>query len=200
MKKNNYFLNFLKSYRNIFFKVLFFEILYSIQFKELLPKIKIQNSSKRTDTVPCIYYFLHEISKFLKKKKIKSIVDIGSGYGRVVNFISLKNKIKSHGIEYDKEVFKFALKEKKVKVNLYCGDVFSFNLKKLKSNCFILVDPFKKISDNKKLLFKIKKLYPGKKKYVVSVNNSKGKFPNEFKLIYSIIGSKTRTLKIFEIN
>lgn len=200
MKKNNYFLNFLKSYHNIFFKVLYFEIFYSIRFKELLPKIKIQNSSKRTDTVPCIYYFLHEISKFLKKKNIKSIVDIGSGYGRVINFISLKNNIKSHGIEYDKEVFKFALKIKKDKVNLYCGDVFSFNLKKLKSKCFILIDPFKKSNDHKKILFKIKKLYPGKKKYIISVNNPKGKFPNEFKLIYSIIGSKTRTLKIFETN
>ena len=200
MKKNNYFLNFLRSYHNIFFKVLYFEIFYSIRFKELLPKIKIQNSLKRTDTVPCIYYFLHEISKFLKKKDIKSIVDIGSGYGRVVNFISLKNKIQSHGIEYDKDVFKFALKVKKAKVNLYCGDVFSFNLKKLKSKCFILVDPFKGAKDNKKILFKIKKLYPREKKYVISVNNSKGKFTNEFKLIYSIIGSKTRTLKIFEIN
>jgi SAM-dependent methyltransferase len=200
MKKNNYFLNFLRSYRNIFFKVLYFEILYSIRFKKLLPKIKIQNSSKRTDTVPCIYYFLHEISKFLKKKNINSIVDIGSGYGRVVNFISLKNKIKSHGIEYDKEVFKFALKTKKNKVNLYCGDVFSFNLKKLKSKCFILVDPFKKSNDNKKILLKIKKLYPGEKKYVISVNNPKQNFPNDFKLIYYIIGSKTRTLKIFEVN
>ena len=118
----------------------------------------------------------------------------------MVNFISLKNKIKSHGIEYDKEVFRFALKVKKAKVNLYCGDIFSFNLKKLKTKCFILVDPFKRPNDNIKILFKIKKLYPGKKKYVISVNNPKGKFPNEFKLIYSIIGSKTRVLKIFEIN
>ena len=200
MKKNNYFLNFFKSYHNIFFKVLYFEVFYSIRFKELFPKIKIQNSLTRTDTVPCIYYFLHEISKFLKKKNIKSIVDIGSGYGRVVNFISLKNNIKSHGIEYDKEVFTFALKIKNHKVNLYCGDIFSFNLKKLKSKCFILVDPFKKSNDNKKILFKIQKLYPGKKKYIISVNSPKKKFPNEFKLIYSIIGSKTRTLKIFEIN
>jgi SAM-dependent methyltransferase len=200
MKKNNYFYNFLRSYHNIFFRVLYFEIFYSIRFRELLPKIKIQNSAKRTDTVPCIYYFLHEISKFLEKRDIKSIIDVGSGYGRVVNFISLKNKITCHGIEYDKEVFKSALKIKKKKVNLYCGDVLTFNLKKLKSKCFILVDPFKKANDNKKFLSKIKKIYPRDKKYVISINNSKGKFSNEFKLIHSIIGSKTRTLKIFEIN
>ena len=110
MKKINYFFNFIQSYKNLFFQVFFFEIFYSLRFKELIPLMKVHNHKTRTDTVPCIYYFLHEISKFLKKKDIKSIVDIGSGYGRVVNFITLKNNIKSHGIEYDKEVFKFALK------------------------------------------------------------------------------------------
>ena len=200
MKKNNYFLNFFRSYRNIFFKVLYFEIFYSIYFKELLPKIKIQNSSTRTDTVPCVYYFLHEISKFIKKNDIKSIIDIGSGYGRVVNFISLKNKIKCYGIEYDKEVHKYALKIKKRKVNLYCGNVLTFNIKKLKSKCFILFDPFKTLKDNKEFLYKVKKIYPKKKKYIISINNSKEQFSREFKLVHSIIGSKTRKLKIFEIN
>ena len=93
MKKNNYFFNFLRSYHKIFIKVLWFELFYSIYFKEVLPKIKIQNSSKRTDTVPCVYYFLDEISKFIKKKKIKSVVDIGSGYGRVVNLFAQKIKL-----------------------------------------------------------------------------------------------------------
>ena len=119
MKKNNYFFNFLRSYHKIFIKVLWFELFYSIYFKEVLPKIKIQNSSKRTDTVPCVYYFLDEISKFIKKKKIKSVVDIGSGYGRVVNFICSKNKIKCYGIEYDKEVFASALKNKKKKLSYF---------------------------------------------------------------------------------
>ena len=131
MKKTNYFFNFISSYNKIIFKVIFFEIFYSIRFFELLPKIKVQNNYFRTDTVPCIYYFLHEISKFLKIKKIKSVVDIGSGYGRVVNFISQKNNIKSYGIEYDKEVFKSSLKIKSENINLYCGDATTFNLQKL---------------------------------------------------------------------
>ena len=198
MKKTNYFLNFIRSYHNIFLKVLFFEIVYSIKFKELLPQIKVQNNSKRTDTVPCVYYFLHQISKFLKKKKIKSIVDIGSGYGRVVNFISAENGIKSHGIEYDKEVFKAANLIKKDKVFLYCGDVFKFDIGSFNSKCFILVDPFKKVKDRNKFLHKLKKIYPGRKKYIIAVNNYKGKFPKNFKEVYAIIGSKTRSLKIFE--
>ena len=200
MRKTNYFLNFIRSYHRIFLKVLFFEIFYSIRFREFLPKIKVQNNSNRTDTVPCVYYFLHEISKFLEKNSVKSVVDIGSGYGRVVNFISSINKIKSYGIEYNKEVFKVASKFKKKNVNLYCGDVFNFDMKKFKSKCYILVDPFKKIEDRNKFLYKVKKIYPGEKKFIIAVNNYKGRFPNQFKLIYSIIGSKTRALKIFEIS
>ena len=198
MKKTNYFFNFIKSYHKIFFKVLFFEIFYTIRFIEFLPRIKVQNNSVRTDTVPCIYYFLHEISKFLRKKNISSIVDVGSGYGRVVNFISLINKIKSYGIEFDEEVHKTAIKIKKKNVKLYCGDIFNYNIKKFNSKCFILVDPFKKIKDRNKFLSKFKKTFPKKKKYIIAINNYKGKFPREFKLIYSLIGSKTRSLKIFE--
>jgi len=200
MKIYNYFLNFFRSYHAIFLKVFWFEIFYSVVFKEPLPKIKIQNNSNRTDTVPCIYYFLHEISKFIKEKKITSVVDIGSGYGRVVNFISKMNKIKCYGIEYDKDVFQSALKIKNKNVKLYCGDALSFNIKKFKSKCFILVDPFKKAKDNKQFLSKIKKLYPKEKKYVISVNYSKGKFSNQLKTIHSTIGSNTRRLKIYEVN
>ena len=200
MKTNNYFFNFFRSYHRIFFKVFWFEIFYSVVFKELLPKIKIQNNSKRTDTVPCIYYFLHEISKFIKEKEITSVVDIGSGYGRVVNFISKINKIRCYGIEYDEDVFRFASKIKNKNVKLYCGDAFNFNLKRFKSKCFILVDPFKKAKDNKQFISKIKKLYPKEVKYVISVNYSKGKFSNKLKTIHSIIGGKERNLKIYKIN
>ena len=199
MKKTNYFFNFIKSYHKIFLKVLFFEIFYTLRFKEFLPKIKVQNNSIRTDTVPSIYYFLHVISKFIKKKNIKSVVDIGSGYGRVVNFISSVNKIKSYGIEFDKDVHKSALRLKKKKVKLYCGDVFNFDIKKFNSQCFILVDPFKRVKDRNKFLSKIKKIFPKKIKYVIAINNYKGKYPKDFKLIQSITGSKTRTLKIYKL-
>ena len=196
MKKTNYFFNFIKSYHKIFFKVLFFEIFYTIRFNEFLPKIKVQNNSLRTDTVPSIYFFLHEVSKFLRKKNIKSIVDVGSGYGRVVNFISAINKIKSYGIEYDKEVHKSALKYKNINVKLYCGDIFGYDLQRFNSKCFILVDPFKRVKDRNKFLKRIKKIFPKQKKYVIAINNYKGTFPKDFKLITSIIGSRTRTLKM----
>ncbi len=199
MRKIKYFYNFIRSYHKIFFQVLFFEIIYSIRFKEFLPKIKIQNNLTRTDTVPSIYFFLYEISKFIKNNNIKSIVDVGSGYGRVVNFISSINKIKSYGIEFDAEVHRSALKIKRKNVKLYSGDIFKFDIKKFNSKCFILVDPFQKIKDRNKFLSKVKKIFPKNKKYIIAINNYKGKFPKDFKLIYSLIGSKTRSLKIYEI-
>ena len=58
MKKTNYFLNFIKSYRNIFFKVFLFELFFSIKFKDFFNNIVIHNNEHRTDTVPCVYYFL----------------------------------------------------------------------------------------------------------------------------------------------
>ena len=199
MRKIKYFYNFIRSYHKIFFQVVFFEIIYSIRFKEFLPKIKIQNNLTRTDTVPSVYFFLYEISKFIQKNNIKSIVDVGSGYGRVVNFISSINKIKSYGIEFDEEVHRSALKIKGKNVKLYKGDVFKFDIKKFNSKCFILVDPFQKIKDRNKFLSKVKKIFPKNKKYIIAINNYKGKFPKEFKLIYSLIGSETRSLKIYEI-
>ena len=84
-------------------------------------------------------------------------------------------------------------------MKLYCGDVFNFNIKKLNSQCFILVDPFKRVKDRNKFLTKIKKIFPKKIKYVIAINNYKGKYPKDFKLIQSIIGSKTRTLKIYKL-
>ena len=131
MKKINYFFNFIRSYRKIFIQVFFFEIFYSVKLNELIPLMKVHNHKSRTDTVPCVYFFLHKISKFIKQKNIKSIVDVGSGYGRVVNFVSTFNRIKSHGIEFDKEVHRSALILKNKRVNLYCGDIFNFDLKNL---------------------------------------------------------------------
>ena len=198
MNKSNYFFNFVRAYHRIFLKVLFFEIIYSAKFYEFLPKIKVHNNSKRTDTVPCVYFFLHEISKFLKKENIKSFVDIGSGYGRVVNFLSKKNNIRSYGIEYDKEVFRSSVKKKSAKVKLYCADVFKFDLSKLKSNCYILIDPFKQKNDLIKFLNKLNKIKLDRK-YLITVNLKKFKFPKNYKILYSLVASNDRSLKIFKI-
>lgn len=200
MNKAYYFLNFIKSYKKIFFRVIFYEILYSLLFKELIPRIKIQNNKIRTDTVPCIFFFLHEISRFIKMNKINSIVDVGSGYGRVVKFINYKNKIKAFGIEYDPEVYKESVKFRNKNTKFLCGDIFKFDLSKFKSKCFILVDPFKKKKDLLKFINNVMKITPKKIRFIVAVNIDKKKIPSKCKLIYSIIGSQRRSLRIYKLN
>lgn len=198
MNKTNYFFNFIKSYRNIFFKVFLFELFFSIKFKDFFDNIVIHNNKHRTDTVPCIYYFLFKISKFIKKEKIKSIIDIGSGLGRVINFIHHQNKIKCYGIEFDKNTYKKSLKLANKKIKIYNGDVFEFDFDKTKFECFILVDPFKKNHYKKKFFDKILKLKQ-KKKFLITVNFKQILLPKQFKNVYSLIAGRERSLKIYKI-
>lgn len=198
MKKTNYFLNFIKSYRNIFLKVFLFELFFSIKFKDFFNNIVIHNNEHRTDTVPCVYYFLFKISKFIKKEKIKSIIDIGSGLGRIVNFIYHQNKIKCYGIEFDKNTYKKSLKLSNKKIKIYNGDALEFDFDKTKFECFILVDPFKKNYHKKRFLNKLLKLKQ-KKIFVILINFKQILVPKQFKIVYSLIAGKERSLKIYKI-
>lgn len=200
MKKINYFLNFVKSYRLLFLKVLFFEIYYSLRFRDFIPLMKIHNDKNRTDTVPCVYYFIYMISKFIKKNRITSIVDVGSGYGRVVNSLSVLNKIKTYGIEFDREVHNHSSKIRKKNVRLYCGNIFDFKLSQFKSNCFILIDPFKKSKDSNKFFSRYEKIFKKKIKYLITVNILKNKLHKKYQLIYCLYAGKNRCLKIYKIN
>jgi len=196
-----YLINLLYSYRKISFRVIFFELYYSIKNLELIPITKIHNSNFGTDTIPCIYYFLHKITQFIKKNKIKSVIDLGSGYGRVTNFVYNQNKIKVQGIELEKDVFKKSLLLKKPNIKLHCANILKVNLSNFKSQCFILIDPLKKKKDKKRLINKILKLKKGKKKlYIISVNMDKKVFPKKIKLLEKYIGSEDKSLRIFELN
>ena len=196
-----YLINTLYSYRKILIRVIIFELYYSIKNLELIPKIKFQNSNFKTDTIPCVYYFLFKISQFIKKNKIKSAIDLGAGYGRVTNFVYDQNKIKVQGIELDRDVFKKSLILKKPNIKLHCANILKVNLSNFKSQCFILVDPLKKKRDKKKLVNKILKLKKNKKKiYIISVNMDKKFFSKKIKLLEKYIGSEEKSLRFFEVN
>ena len=55
----------LLKYKKKIFKVGIFEIYYSITMGRLF--YKIYNDEVRADSLPCPYYFLYKISKFVKK-------------------------------------------------------------------------------------------------------------------------------------
>ena len=195
-----YLITTLYSYRKILFRVIIFEIYYSIKNFEIIPNIKLQNSNFGTDTIPCIYYFLFKISQFIKKNKIKSVIDLGAGFGRVTNFIYDENKIKVNGIEFDEEVFKKSLILKKPKVKLYHDDILKVNLSKYNSSCFILVDPLKKKKDKRRLINKILKLKKYKKKlFIIAINMDKKIFLKKIKLLEKYIGSEGKSLRFFEV-
>ena len=84
-------------------------------------------------------------------------------------------------------------------VYFYNGDVFKFNLKKLNPECFVLVDPFKKDNDKIRFLNKLTKEFKNKNKYLILINFNNLRFQKNFRLIKSITGSHSRSIKIFKI-
>ena len=52
-----------------------------------------------------ISYFLKRIKKFVIKKKINHLCDLGSGYGKVLYFFGSLNNYKIDGVELDKEIY-----------------------------------------------------------------------------------------------
>jgi hypothetical protein len=187
-------INLLYSYRKLLIKVIFFEIYYSFKYLEFSPTTKIDKDN------PCSYYFLFKISKFIEERKIKSMFDLGSGYGRILNFIYDRNKIRVGGIELNKNLFDKSLKLKKSKIKIYFGNILSFNFIKFDPQCFILNDPLKTKSDIKKLISKILRFKKKNKDlYVISINMSDKTFPKKFRLLEKYKASKTKSLNFYKI-
>lgn len=165
--------NILLKYRSKFFLVFFIEIIYIFLLRYKGNQFKITNNKNFTDNIPTPYLFLLKIDKFLKGKKIKKIVDIGCGSGRVVYFFSRKNpKLKIDGYEIDKEIYSkvnniFA-RNKRVKI--YNKDVLKKSIK-THYDLYFLADPFKKVNFYN---YFFKKIIKRKKKfYIIIVNNNK---------------------------
>mgnify|MGYP006128109005 FL=1 len=82
-------------FRKKLFKTVFYEIFYRYKYT------KSNHFIKAPDTYPAPYYFIYKISKFIKKKKITGIVDLGCGSGRMTNFLSDTSEAKIFGYEID---------------------------------------------------------------------------------------------------
>lgn len=165
--------NILLKYRSKFFIVFFIEIIYIFLFRYKGNRFKVTNNKNFTDNIPTPYLFLLKIDKFLKEKKIKKIVDVGCGSGRVIYFFSRKNpELNIDGYEIDKEIYSEAndifVKNRKVKI--YNRNVLKYTIK-TNYDLYFLADPFKKLylyNDFFKKILKRKKKF-----YIVIVNNNK---------------------------
>ena len=164
------------NYRFYSIPILIFEIFFSIKYPNKYNKFKYYNSKSSSDPIPCSFYFLKKIEKFLNKKKIKYICDLGSGYGKVLYFFGKIKKYKIDGVELDKEIYVESLSLKNKNIKVYNKNILKFDMSSKKYESFIINDPLKKLSDLKKLINKI--LRTKKKKYLILINLSKEKSNN----------------------
>ena len=67
INKLKFYFSIIKTYKKKLIQILFFEIINTIKFGDTF--YKIHNSDVQTDSLPCPYYFLRKISKFINVKK-----------------------------------------------------------------------------------------------------------------------------------
>ena len=192
-------------YKRRIFKVTIFEIYYSILKRRLY--YKISNHPERTDSIPCPYYFIYKISKFIKKYSISSAADLGSGNGRVVNFLSSKMNVKMYGYEIDKDMFNYSIKDLHINAKIENQDINLINYENLDVDCYILNSPFIKDDMLKNLIQKIflSKKNSKRRYYIIIINVEnilkKIKLNNifeNFKLIKFINAGPSSSFRIYE--
>jgi len=193
MKK---FLDLLISYGFFVIPLFIYELLY-ILLGYKGNSFTVRSNKNLTDTIPCPYFFLSKIYGIIKKKNIKSMLDLGCGNGRVIDFFNKKKKIKFIGIEFFKDASDIC--EKRFKndknINIINKDFFSYDFHKGGHDCYFINDPLKSTSMHNKLIFKIisahkKSIRPY---YLVFVNVKKTKLKiiSDFILLSSFkIGSR----------
>ena len=147
MFKINRLISNLINYRKNILLIIFFEIIYSIKYRVSGNNYKIQNHDSRTDSIPCPYFFIHEIAKFVNEKKISDLIDLGSGFGRITNFLNDNTNASISGFEASFEVFKISIKNKKENVVIKHQDILQADYNNFNFDCYILNDPLKKNND-----------------------------------------------------
>ena len=201
MTKIKFLVSILKSYKKKLIKIFFFEIYYSIKYFLSGNYYKIQNDNLRTDTIPCPYFFIHKISQFINKKKIRSLIDLGCGFGRITNFLSDSTNAAIYGYEVDNKVFDIAIKNKKKNIYIKYQNILSVDYNTLHVECFILNDPLKREIDLENLIKKIElsKYNINKKYYLITINidEKKNYIFKKFKLIKIVSASLTKNIRFY---
>ena len=185
----------LKNYRFYSFTILINEVLFQLIYNKEFNKFKYLNSKFQSDAIPCSYFFLKKINKFISKKNINHFCDLGSGYGKILYFFGVLNRHKIDGVELDKEIYSDSINLKNDNIKIYNEDILKFDLTNTRYDLFILNDPLKKKSDLYKLILKIKESY--NQVYVIFINLDQDKLKCVFEnliIVESTIISKTRNI------
>ena len=184
-----------KNYRLYAFTILINEIIFQFKYNGELNKFKYLDSKFQSDSIPCSYFFLKKIKKFILKNDINYSCDLGSGYGKILYFLGNLNNHKIDGVELDKEIYSYSLTLKNINTKVFNEDILRFDIKSAKYDLFILNDPLKKLEDLKKLIVRIKNFY--NTGYIVLINLDEKKLQSvldDLKIIDSLIISKSRNI------
>ena len=181
----------LLAYKRFLIQVLFFEVYYLlIGYKQ--SSIKILNNDKFTDYIPCPYFFLYKIKKFLLTTDIKSLIDLGCGAGSSLYYFNKQLKINYYGVEYQISIYDGCKKlfQKYDNIKIFNDDFMSFKFIDFNNDCFFINDPLKKIDDFNKLILNIFNANKQLSKVVyfilINVDENKRKIFDGYRLIDSL--------------
>ena len=175
MKLINSIVRIFKEYKIYILIIIFFEIYYFLKnYKGF--KISYSKNQSMADNIPCPYYFLFKINKFLKKRKFNSVIDLGCGSGRIINFINNKYQNKKiTGIEYFNEQYNYAKEifKKSKNISIKKLNFIKINFSKKIYDVYFLSAPFKKKKDFLQFMNKLAKINKIKKKIIIIINYDK---------------------------
>jgi SAM-dependent methyltransferase len=181
----------IKAYKFSLLKVLVYEFLYILKgYKG--NSININLNERITNNIPCPYLFLNQICKFIKKKRLSSMVDLGCGTGRSIFFFNKNYKINYFGIEFFKTTYLKCIKifENNKNIVISNEDFMNFNFLKIENDCYFINDPLKKLDEFEVLINKILLINNERKKLVffvlININQEKLKLFKEYELIDSL--------------
>lgn len=187
--------NIFRNYHLYSVPILIYEIIFQFKYNSALNKFKYLDSDFLSDSIPCPYFFLKKIEKFIKKNKISHACDLGSGYGKILYFLGILNDNKIDGVELEKEIYLESLNLQNRNIKIFNEDILKFDVNNTKYDLFILNDPLKKMENLHELIIKIKKLYNQGYFIFVNLNQEKIKCISEnLNMIDSFIISKNKNI------
>ena len=189
-----------KNYRLYSITVLLNEAIYYQRYNNAFNKFKYLNSNFLSDSIPCSYFFLKKIKKFIIKNNIEFSCDLGSGYGKILYFLGILNNFKIHGVELEKEIFLESTKLENKNIRVFNKNILQFDFND-RYELFIINDPLKKNEDLNELVLKIKDYYKKIFLVFINLNEKKLKFVIDNLTIQdSLIISKNRNILFCSID
>ena len=187
--------NIIKNYKLYFIPILFYELIFYIFYNKKYNRFKYLDSTFLSDSIPCPYFFLKKIEKYILKNNINLICDLGSGYGKILYYFGKLAKKEIHGVEIEKEIYLSSKELLSENIKIFNEDILTFNLNNNLYDAFILNDPLKNESDLLRLILKIKLVYRNVNLIFINLDlNKQNLIKNELNIIKNFKASNNKNI------